>query len=69
MANLAKKLSKRLKQLRGNQTQREFARRLNIDQGTLNRLEQATHNITLKTLQNICDRLKCSIGWLFMESD
>lgn len=67
MADLAKTLAKRLRDLRGDQTQREFAQRLGIDQATLNRVEQGQENVTLATLQKICNRLKCKIGWLFGE--
>lgn len=67
MENLAKNLSKRLKELRGEQTQREFAKKLGIDVATLNRMENKRENITLKTIQKICSRLKCKVGWLFYE--
>ena len=69
MGDIAKKLSKRIKALRGKKTQREFAKKLNINVGTLNRIEQGRENITLKTLQRMCSALKCSVGYLFGESD
>lgn len=65
MAKLNIKLSKKIRKLRGNKTQREFAKEVGIDQATLNRIEQKTENITLKTIQRICNNLKCTIGWLF----
>lgn len=67
MDNLAKGLAKRLKELRGDQTQRGFAKKLGIDVATLNRIEQKRENITLKTVQKICKNLKCKVGWLFYE--
>ncbi len=67
MKKLNNELSKKIKQLRGEQTQREFARKLGIDQATLNRIEQKAENITLKTIQKICTNLKCSVGSLFNE--
>ncbi len=68
MADLIKQISKTLRQLRKNQTQREFARRLGIDVATLNRLENKNENITLKTIQKMCNSLNCSVGDLFDES-
>jgi transcriptional regulator with XRE-family HTH domain len=65
MADLAKNLARKLKKLRGEQTQREFAKKLGIKQPHLNRIEQAKENITLRTIQKMCDRLGCSIGRLF----
>ena len=50
-------------------TQAEFARRIGVDQATLNHLELQKQNITLATLQKLCDRLHCQIGWLFGEHD
>jgi len=65
MADLAKNLARTLKKLRGEQTQREFAKKLGVSQPHLNRIEQAKENITLKTVQKMCDRLRFSIGRLF----
>lgn len=67
MTDLATSLANRLRRLRGKQTQRVFAHRLGIDHATLNRLEQAKENITLATIQKMCDHLGCSVGWLFEE--
>lgn len=69
MGDIARKLAKRIKELRGDVTQREFAKKLNINVGTLNRIEQGQENITLKTIQRMCTSLKCSVGSLFGESD
>jgi len=69
MRDLAKELAKRIKELRGDATQREFAKQLNINVGTLNRIEQGQENITLKTIQRMCKSLNCSVGSLFGESD
>lgn len=64
MSNLAKNLARTLRQLRGDQTQRVFARRLGLDQATLNRMEQSRENITLRTIQKMCDHLRCTAGRL-----
>lgn len=65
MADLAEQLARRLRELRGDLTQEAFARRLGINQATLNRLELQKQNVTLATLQKICDRLNCTICGLF----
>lgn len=65
MANLANNLARNLRDIRGEQTQRAFAQKIGIDQAHLNRIEQAKENITLKTIQKLCDRLGISIGELF----
>jgi DNA-binding Xre family transcriptional regulator len=63
--SLPTKLAKRLKIIRGKQTQGEFSRKLGISRATLNRLESATQNATLKTLEQLTKSLKCSISDLF----
>lgn len=68
-ARLATNLARRIRELRGDLTQREFADKLKIDHATVNRIEQEKENITLRTLQKICDGLKCRVGWLFYEED
>ena len=65
MANVAKNLARNLKARRGDETQRAFALKLGIKQPHLNRIEQCKENITLKTIQKLCDNLKCSVGDLF----
>lgn len=65
--NLSEKLARKLKDLRGDMTQHAFARKLGISRPTLNRLESASQNTTLKTLDQITKSLKCSIADLFEE--
>jgi transcriptional regulator with XRE-family HTH domain len=67
MERLEKRLAKTLRRLRGETTQRDFAKKLGIDHGSLNRIEQGKQNVTIKTLQKLCDRLKCDIDRLFEE--
>lgn len=62
---LSKKLAKNLRARRGEQTQDAFARKLGISRATLNRLESASQNTTLKTLNQITKSLRCDIGDLF----
>ena len=46
-------------------TQTRMAKQLGISQPTLNRLEAAEQNVTLKTLTQLCRALHCTIGELF----
>lgn len=62
---LAEKLAKNLRARRGNQTQEAFARKLGISRATLTRLESASQNTTLKTLDQITKSLRCEVGDLF----
>lgn len=62
---LPEKLAKNLKARRGKLTQEDFARKLGISRATLNRLESASQNTTLKTLNQITKSLRCNVGDLF----
>ena len=46
-------------------TQTGMARRLGVSQPTLNRLENAGQNTTLKTLDQLCRALRCDARDLF----
>lgn len=63
--DLAKKLAENLRTRRGDLTQEEFAHKLGISRPTLNRLENAAQNTTLKTLNQIVKSLRCDVGDLF----
>jgi transcriptional regulator with XRE-family HTH domain len=57
---LDKQLGVFLRKRRGQITYAAFARKLGITPSSLFRLENCQQSITLKTLQQIMDRLKCS---------
>ena len=65
--DLGRQLAEALKRMReqAGLTQTEMAVRLGISQPTLNRLESAGQNTTLKTLNQVCRALGCEIGELF----
>lgn len=63
--NLSEKLARNLRARRGQQTQDVFARKLGISRATLTRLESASQNTTLKTLDQITKNLRCDVGDLF----
>lgn len=62
MANLRENLAENIRIRRGGMTQHAFARRLGLHQSTINRIELGLQNVTLDTVQLICDRLHCSAG-------
>jgi transcriptional regulator with XRE-family HTH domain len=64
---LAKQLAAFLRKKRGTLTYQQFARKMGISPATLHRLEMAEQNVTLKTLQQIVDRSKCSVFEVFGE--
>jgi len=65
MDDLATRLGKRLQALRGEQSQLQFSKKLGISNSSLRRLEEGEQNVSLKTLETLCRRLKCDVGDLF----
>jgi transcriptional regulator with XRE-family HTH domain len=65
--DLPRQLADSLRRLRerAGLSQTEMARHLGISQPTLNRLENAAQNTTLKTLGALCRALRCAVGDLF----
>ena len=62
---LAKQLGAFLRKKRGDLTYQQFSRKLGLSDSTLHRMELGEQNVTLKTLEQICDRLKCTVADLF----
>jgi len=62
-------LARNLRNLRGEQNQESFARKLSISQSTLARIESEQQNITIDMLELMCKRLKCSPNDLFIDSN
>ena len=65
--DLARQLAQSLRRVRreAGVTQTTMARALGVSQPTLNRLENGSQNVTLKTLQQLCRALDCGIEDLF----
>ena len=65
--DLPRLLAESLRRLRqeAGLTQGQLARRLRISRPSLNRLESASQNTTLKTLGQLCRALRCEPGDLF----
>lgn len=57
-----KTLADNIRTLRGEMTQTAFARKVDVDQATINRIEQGLQNVTIDTLERLCKKLKCSAG-------
>lgn len=64
---LAKQLGAFLRKKRGDLTYIQFARKMGLSHATLQRLEMGEQNATLKTLEQITNRLHCSAGDIFKE--
>jgi len=62
---LAKQLAMFLRKKRGDLTYQQFSRKTGISDSTLHRMELAEQNVTLKTLEQICTRLKCKMSDIF----
>jgi len=54
-----------LRKKRGDLTYKQFARKLGTSASTLHRMELSQQNVTIKTLDQICKRLKCKISDIF----
>ena len=67
MKTLAERLGRRLRELRGEDSQLAFAKKLGISKSSLNRMEIGEQNVSLKTLDILCRRLKRDVGDLFAD--
>ncbi|MDX1973802.1 MAG: helix-turn-helix transcriptional regulator, partial [Candidatus Sumerlaeia bacterium] len=65
MKNLRQELANKLKALRGDKSQRDFAEEIGIPKSTLQRLERCEQNVGIDTLQALCSHFKCGIADLF----
>ena len=66
-ASLQKQLGQFLRKRRGEMTLPVFARKLGISSSSLHRMEMGEQNVTLKTLEHLLKRLKCSLTDVFNE--
>ena len=64
---LPKKLAKFMQEKRGDLTFEQFSEKLGISSTSLHRIERCKQNVTLETLQKICDRLKCKTADIFKD--
>lgn len=64
---LERQLGDFLRKKRGEMTFAEFSKKLGLPPSTLHRLEQCQQSITLRSLQQIMDRLKCRLEDIFQK--
>ncbi|WP_375210702.1 helix-turn-helix domain-containing protein [Hyphococcus sp.] len=69
MARLRQILASKIRRRRGTLTQQDFARRIGLHQASINRIELGTQNVTIDTLQLLCDRFNCSAADLLDEGE
>jgi len=64
---MQKQLGQYLRKRRGEMTLPAFARKIGISSSSLHRMEMGEQNVTLKTLERLLKRLKCSASDVFNE--
>jgi DNA-binding Xre family transcriptional regulator len=62
---LARQLGDFLRKKRGDLTYVQFSRKTGISDSTLHRLELGQQNVTLKTIEQLTQRLKCKVSDVF----
>lgn len=69
MVQLRERLAKFIREKRGDTPQREFARKIGVAQSTIMRIENLDQNVTIKTLESLCQTFHADIGDLFPSLD
>jgi len=64
---MQKQLGEFLRKQRGNLSYPAFARKIGISSSSLHRMEMGEQNVTLKTLEYLLKRLKCSVSDVFAD--
>jgi DNA-binding Xre family transcriptional regulator len=65
---LQKQLGCFLRKKRGAMSYPAFARKLGVSSSSLHRMEMGEQNVTLKTLEHLMKRFRCSLSDLFDDS-
>jgi len=68
-SSLQKQLGQFLRKKRGEMSYPAFARKIGISSASLHRMEMGEQNVTLKTLEHILKRFKCSASDIFDEQN
>lgn len=69
MVHLRQRLAKFIKEKRGELPQRVFARKIGVAQSTIMRIENMEQNVTLDTLETLCNVFHVEIQELFPRQD
>jgi len=64
-ASMQKQLGQFLRKQRGEMSYPAFARKVGISSSSLHRMEMGEQNVTLKTLEHILKRFKCTVSDIF----
>jgi len=64
---MEKQLAQFVRKRRGKMSYPAFARKLGISSSSLHRIEMGEQNVTLKTLQYLLRRLRCSAADVFVD--
>lgn len=67
--SMQKQLGQFLRKKRGNMSYPAFARKLGVSSSSLHRMEMGEQNVTLKTLEWLLKRLRCSVAEVFDSKD
>jgi transcriptional regulator with XRE-family HTH domain len=65
LSTLDKQLAAFLRRKRGEQTYAAFSKKIGVAPSTLHRLEQGQQSITLRVLNQVLDRLDCTLQDVF----
>jgi DNA-binding Xre family transcriptional regulator len=68
-SSLQKQLGQFLRKKRGELSYPAFARKIGISSASLHRIEMGEQNVTLKTLEHILKRFKCSVSDIFSDKN
>jgi DNA-binding Xre family transcriptional regulator len=66
-SSLQKQLGQFLRKKRGQMSYPAFARKVGISSASLHRMEMGDQNVTLKTLEHILKRFKCTVSDIFKD--
>lgn len=66
-ASMQKQLGEFLRKRRGDLSYPAFARKMGISSSSLHRMEMGEQNVTLKTLEFLLKRLKCTVNDVFAD--
>lgn len=64
---MQKQLGEFLRKRRGDLSYPAFARKMGISSSSLHRMEMGEQNVTLKTLEFLLKRLKCTVNDVFAD--
>jgi transcriptional regulator with XRE-family HTH domain len=64
---LRKELAEFLKKKRGEQTFAKFSRKTGLSTSTLQRIEMMQQNVSIDTLEQIVNRLRCRMSEIFRD--